>query len=391
MSILTSPPEIISNLIRMGAGSAPMLEAAQAWNGLAAELGQAAQSFSSLTSNLAGQAWQGAAAKAMLQAAAPYTGWLSAAASQATGAASQAQAVASAFEAALTSTVHPVAVNANRNQLVNLVMSNIFGQNAPAIAATEAYYEQMWAQDVAAMVGYHGGASAAAGQLLSGGLPSLPSLGGGAGAGGGAAASVAGPISGSGAGGGPSDSGTAAGGGNTGNPGAGVGSGGGDTLGAFPSGGAGVDNGALANAGGGVDSGTFANSVGAGSIGTGAAGMGAASLLGPMMMASSAMRATGASGSTTPQAVAPAGRHAATETEAASAEAIATAEAATGRHAAPETPETEVAPAAATPLASTATAAAPSAAVTDVKTPARAASKESAPGERVQLELDTPA
>jgi PPE-repeat protein len=63
---------------------------------------------------------------------------------------------------------------------VQLVFSNLFGQNAPAIAATESDYEAMWAQDVAAMIGYHGGVSAAAAQLsswtkalpgLSGGLP----------------------------------------------------------------------------------------------------------------------------------------------------------------------------------------------------------------------------
>ena len=109
-------------------------------------------------------------------------GWLHAAASQAYGAASQAQAVASAFESAFAATVHPLAVQANRNTFVQLIRSNFFGFNAPAIMATEAYYEEMWAQDVSAMVGYHGGAAAAAGQLMSG-LPSLsgmPSLGGGA-------------------------------------------------------------------------------------------------------------------------------------------------------------------------------------------------------------------
>jgi PPE-repeat protein len=61
--------------------------------------------------------------------------------------------------------VHPLQVAANRNGLVQLVMSNLFGQNAPAIAAVEADYERMWAQDVAAMAGYHAGASAAAAQL----------------------------------------------------------------------------------------------------------------------------------------------------------------------------------------------------------------------------------
>jgi PPE-repeat protein len=142
-----------------------MLTAVAAWDGLASELGSAASSFSSVTSGLTDQAWQGPASAAMTAAAAPYAGWLSAAATQATGAAGQARAVAAAFEAALAATVHPLQVAANRNGLVQLVMSNLFGQNAPAIAAAEAEYEQMWAQDVAAMAGYHSGASAAGAAL----------------------------------------------------------------------------------------------------------------------------------------------------------------------------------------------------------------------------------
>lgn len=45
-------------------------------------------------------------------------------------------------------------VAANRAQLATLVATNVFGQNTPAIAATEAEYGQMWAQDAAAMNGY---------------------------------------------------------------------------------------------------------------------------------------------------------------------------------------------------------------------------------------------
>jgi len=150
-----------------GAGSGPMLAAAAAWDGLASELDSAANSFSSVTSGLATQGWQGPASQAMVAAAAPYAGWLKTAAAQASGAASQAQSVAGVFESALAATVHPAVVAANRSNLVSLVMSNLFGQNAPAIAATEGQYEEMWAQDVAAMVGYHAGASAAAAQLTS--------------------------------------------------------------------------------------------------------------------------------------------------------------------------------------------------------------------------------
>src|SRR5208283_5959685 len=100
MSFFTLPPEINSLLMYSGAGSAPMLQAGTAWNGLASELSSAAESFMSVTSGLTGQAWQGAAASAMAAAAAPYAGWLSAAASQASAAAAQAEAVASAFESA---------------------------------------------------------------------------------------------------------------------------------------------------------------------------------------------------------------------------------------------------------------------------------------------------
>ncbi len=165
MNFSVLPPELNSARMFSGAGSAPMLNAATAGDRLAAELGSAASSFSSVTSGLVDQAWQGAAAAAMAAAAAPYAGWLRAAATHATGAAGQARAVASAFEGARAATVHPLLVAANRNGFMQLVMSNLFGQNAPAIAAAESEYEQMWARDVAAMAGYHAGASAAAAQL----------------------------------------------------------------------------------------------------------------------------------------------------------------------------------------------------------------------------------
>lgn len=165
MNFSVLPPEVNSARLFSGAGSTPMLAAAAAWNGLADELASAASSFSTVTSTLADQAWQGPASAAMAAAAVPYTSWLSAAAARATGAAGQAQAVADAFEVARAATIHPLLVAANRNGLVQMVLSNFFGQNAPAIAAAEAEYEQMWAQDVVAMVGYHAGASAAAAQL----------------------------------------------------------------------------------------------------------------------------------------------------------------------------------------------------------------------------------
>lgn len=179
MNFSVLPPEINSARMFSGAGSTPMLEAAAAWKTLASELDSAAESFSSMTSSLATEAWQGPASTAMLAAAAPYAGWLRTAASQAVGAGAQAQAVAGAFESALAATVHPVAVAANRSDFVSLVLSNLFGQNAPAIAVAESIYEEMWAQDVTAMVDYHAGAAAAVAQLVSPAqaLQNLPNFG----------------------------------------------------------------------------------------------------------------------------------------------------------------------------------------------------------------------
>jgi PPE-repeat protein len=48
-------------------------------------------------------------------------------------------------------TVPPAMIAANRAQLMSLIATNILGQNTPAIAATEAHYGEMWAQDVTAM------------------------------------------------------------------------------------------------------------------------------------------------------------------------------------------------------------------------------------------------
>ncbi|PJE14757.1 PPE family protein [Mycobacterium sp.] len=162
MNIQILAPEITSMQMFSGMGSAPLLSAAAGWNDLAGELGSAASSFESVTTELVAGAWQGAAASAMTAAAAPYLTWLSAAQTQAESAATLARAAATAFETAQAAIVHPLAIAANRNQVVALVTSNLFGFNAPAIAAAESEYESMWAQDIAAMVGYHGEASAIA-------------------------------------------------------------------------------------------------------------------------------------------------------------------------------------------------------------------------------------
>ena len=165
------PPELNSALMFAGAGSGPLFVAASAWQGLATDLAGAASSFDSVVTGLTNGPWSGPASLSMAAAATPYVAWLSAAAGQAEAAAAQARAAATAFESALAGTVPTAAVAANRSQLLALIATNILGQNTPAIAMTEFHYMEMWAQDVAAMLGYHAGATGVAAALPSFSLP----------------------------------------------------------------------------------------------------------------------------------------------------------------------------------------------------------------------------
>lgn len=106
------PLEINSALMFSGPGSGPLLSATAAWNGLADELSATAAAYESVITGLSGEAWIGPASAA---------------------------------------TVPPSAIAANRAALATLVATNFLGLNTPAIAATEAQYAEMWAQDAAVM------------------------------------------------------------------------------------------------------------------------------------------------------------------------------------------------------------------------------------------------
>lgn len=158
------PPEINSGRMYVGAGSGPLLEAAAAWDELAAELQSTAASYGSTIQGLTAGSWTGPSSIAVAAAAAPYVSWMSATGTQAEQAATQAKLAAGAYEAAFAATVPPPVIATNRSLLATLIATNILGQNTPAIAATEAQYMEMWAQDAAAMYGY-AASSASASQL----------------------------------------------------------------------------------------------------------------------------------------------------------------------------------------------------------------------------------
>jgi PPE-repeat protein len=161
MDFAALPPEINSARMYAGAGSGLLLAAAAAWEGLASELSSAATSYRAVISELTGGPWVGPSSVSMAAAAAPYVAWMHATAAAAEQTASQLASAVAAYEAAFAATVAPPVIAANRALLAMLVATNIFGQNTPAIAATEAHYAEMWAQDAAAMYGYAGASATA--------------------------------------------------------------------------------------------------------------------------------------------------------------------------------------------------------------------------------------
>ncbi|AGZ51528.1 PPE family protein [Mycobacterium kansasii] len=158
------PPEINSARMYAGPGAGSLLAAAAAWECLAADLYSLAAAYQSVISGLSVGSWLGPASMLMAAAAAPYVAWMNATAAQAEQAGIQAMAAVTAFNAVFSMTVPPPVIAENRAMLMTLVATDILGQNAAAIAATEAEYAEMWARDAAAMYGY-AAASAAASTL----------------------------------------------------------------------------------------------------------------------------------------------------------------------------------------------------------------------------------
>jgi PPE-repeat protein len=158
------PPEINSGRMYSGPGCESMLAAAAAWDGLADDLHFTAGSYQSVIWDLTGAAWLGPSSASMAAAVAPYIEWMTTTVALCEQTASNARAASAAYEAAFAMTVPPPMIAANRAQLMALIATNILGQNTPAIAATEAAYGEMWAQDAGAMYEY-AAASAAASAL----------------------------------------------------------------------------------------------------------------------------------------------------------------------------------------------------------------------------------
>jgi PPE-repeat protein len=153
MEFTTLPPEVTSALIHSGPGAESFLAASGAWQQLGTNLEDSAENYLAALSSL-GETWQGPSSTAMFQAAEPYLTWLQTTAQQAQQTASSAMAAAAAFNSVSAAVVPTAEVVANRTRLVQLLATNGFGRNLPAIAETESEYQTMWANNAAAMTRY---------------------------------------------------------------------------------------------------------------------------------------------------------------------------------------------------------------------------------------------
>jgi PPE-repeat protein len=165
MSFSLIPPEINSALMYQGAGSGPLLEAATAWDGLAADLEATATQYQTAITNLTTGTWLGPSSAHMAAAAEPYIAWLQSTAAEAAQTGTQAKAAAGAYQTAYASMVPPPVITANRAELTTLVSNNFLGQNTGAIAQNEAEYLDMWIQDALGMDTYQLNSTGASGAL----------------------------------------------------------------------------------------------------------------------------------------------------------------------------------------------------------------------------------
>jgi PPE-repeat protein len=137
MEFITVPPEVTSALIHSGPGAESLIAASGAWQQLGTNLEDSAENYAAALSSL-GETWHGPSSAAMVEAVEPYLAWLQTTAPQCEQTAASAMAAAAAVNSVRAAVVPTAQVTANRMQLVQLLATDQFGSNLPAIADNEA-------------------------------------------------------------------------------------------------------------------------------------------------------------------------------------------------------------------------------------------------------------
>lgn len=149
------PPEVNTARLMVGAGPAPMLQAAAGWEGLAILLETQADELAGALSQLT-SVWSGTASERAVAATMPMIMWLRTMVLQAQKRALQAGAQASSYSLALATT--PPIPEIEQNHVTHAVLeaTNFLGINTMPIGLNEIdYFVRMWNQAAGAMEAYH--------------------------------------------------------------------------------------------------------------------------------------------------------------------------------------------------------------------------------------------
>lgn len=145
------PPEVNTARLMLGAGPAPMLQAAAGWEGFALLLETQADELAASLSNLA-SLWSGTASERAIQATMPTIMWLRTTAAQAMKRALQATNQANSYTLAMATT--PPLPEIEQNHITHGVLeaTNFLGINTVPIGVNETdYFVRMWNQAADAM------------------------------------------------------------------------------------------------------------------------------------------------------------------------------------------------------------------------------------------------
>jgi PPE-repeat protein len=165
------PPEINSTRMYTGPGAGPLIEAAAAWQALAAGLLAGGTAMAGVTGALVGGPWLGPSSMMMGLSSTQFVAWVLTTAATAEKAAALAAGAVDAYGTAFTATIPPPEVARNQATTAMLIATNFMGINSAAIAASEAQYQEYWAQDASAMYAY-----AAENQAIAASLAAPPFL-----------------------------------------------------------------------------------------------------------------------------------------------------------------------------------------------------------------------
>jgi PPE-repeat protein len=145
------PPELNTARLMIGAGPAPMLQAAAGWEALAVSLEAQAVELAAALASL-NAVWTGASSERAIAAATPMVVWLHTAAEQAQQRAARATAQAAAYMAALAATPSLPEIATNHVTHAVLTATNFLGINMVPIGFNETdYFVRMWNQAAIAM------------------------------------------------------------------------------------------------------------------------------------------------------------------------------------------------------------------------------------------------